>query len=41
MANGHVVLLALLTFQLAATLSQGLAVVDHEKDALTLLKIKD
>ncbi|KAM0926686.1 hypothetical protein ACQ4PT_003674 [Festuca glaucescens] len=41
MASSHVVLLALLTFQLAATLSQGLAVVDNEKDALTLLKIKE
>ncbi|KAK1653492.1 hypothetical protein QYE76_071297 [Lolium multiflorum] len=41
MASSHVALLALFTFQLAATLSQGLAVVDNEKDALTLLKIKE
>jgi beta-glucosidase len=40
MATSHVVLLVILTFQLAATVCQGLAVVDNEKDALTLLKIK-
>ncbi|CAM0870323.1 unnamed protein product [Alopecurus aequalis] len=42
MATRHVVfLVVLISFQLAATLSQGLAGFDDEKDIRTLLKIKE